>query len=303
MDLLINIIDKVDPNIALGAKLKTTERDLSPKDCILYAIAIGCAQENPTDLSELRFTYEGAKKFAMFPTMGVTMMDFMDVFSGGFPGMKFNPMMLLHGEQEMQVLHHPLPTRGKLVTEGRIAELWDKGKAGLLVLEFTTKDEKGTPLFLNRMSAFIRGIGGWGGERGPNPPSYKPPARAADAVHSEKTNKNQALLYRFPSGDTNPLHADPQMAAMGGFDKPILHGLCTFGFASRAVLKAFANNDPARFKSINVRFTGHVFPGESLETSMWKVEDNKILIEVKSVERGTVVLSNAVVEFYPEAKL
>merc|ERR1711991_343566 len=98
------------------------------------------------------------------------------------PGLQFNPMMLLHGEQSLEVLSPNIPTEGTFTTESRIAELWDKGKAALVVIESVTSDASGTPVFKNRMGAFIRGIGGWGGERGPKPPSYKPPARAADAV-------------------------------------------------------------------------------------------------------------------------
>jgi acyl dehydratase len=291
----------VDPNVALGAVLPESSRTITGKDCILYALGIGAAEEKPTCPSELRFTYENAQNFSMFPTMGVTFVDLMN-FSA-LPGLSFNPMMLLHGEHYLEVLSHPLPTSGTLQSKSTIAELWDKEKAALVVIDSVTSDESGKALFLNRMSAFIRGIGGWGGERGPKPASYAPPARAADVIKKQQTNKSQALFYRIPSGDGNPLHADPNMAAMGGFDKPILHGLCTFGFACRAVLKAFANNDPSLFKAVNVRFSGHVFPGETIETHMWKISPTRIVFEAKVVERGTTVISNAYVDLTGPAKL
>lgn len=291
----------VDPNVALGAVLPSFTRTFTPHDLIAYALAVGAAQEKPTCPSELRFTYENHEAFAMLPTMGVTMVDLMGL--SPLPGLTFNPMMLLHGEHYLEVLNHPLPTQGTVTTETTLTELWDKEKAALVVLEAISKDQAGTPLFKNRINVFIRGIGGWGGERGPKPESFAPPARPADFVHRDATRPNQALLYRLPSGDGNPLHADPQMAAMGGFDRPILHGLCTFGFAVRAVLKRCADYEPRRFKSVNVRFSGHVFPGETLETHMWRVSDTRIVFETKTVERGTTVVSNAMVELHPAAKM
>ena len=293
--------DAVDPNVALGAVLTPSERTITEKDVMLYALGVGAAAEHPTDSSQLRYTYENHPDFSMLPTMGVTFADIMVMFP--LPGLTFNPMMLLHGEHSLEVLSHPLPTSGTLRSESHVAELWDKGKAALVVIESITSTSDGRAVFKNRMSAFIRGIGGWGGERGPKPPSYAPPARAADAVVRETTAKNQALLYRLPSGDANPLHADPQMSAMGGFDTPILHGLCSFGYAGRAVLASFAGNDSTRFKSIAVRFAGHVFPGETLETRMWKISETQIVFETRVVERDTVAISNAMVELFPHAKL
>jgi 3-hydroxyacyl-CoA dehydrogenase/3a,7a,12a-trihydroxy-5b-cholest-24-enoyl-CoA hydratase len=294
--------DNVDPNVALNAELASSSQTITHKDVALYAVGIGAGAANPTCPSQLRYTYENSSHFSMLPSMGVTFVDLMGL--GSLPGLSFNPMMLLHGEHYLEVLSRPLPTEGTFTSKSKIAELWDKGKAALVVIESTTSAENGKPLFLNRTSAFIRGIGGWGGERGPKPASYAPPARAADAVVTEATSKNQALLYRLPSGDANPLHADPDMAAMGGFDKPILHGLCTFGFATRAVIQSFCNNDSNRFKAISVRFAGHVFPGESIETHMWKMSETQIVFETRVVERGTVAIANAMVELFPQnAKL
>ena len=293
--------DKVDPNITLGAVLPSSSRTLTSKDLINYALAVGCGANDATSDSTLRFTYENHPKFSMLPTMGVTMTDLMNILGKGLPGLNFNPMMLLHGEQHLEILNTP-PVSGTVTTNAKITELWDKGKGALVSLETTTVDENDTPIFKNKYSLFIRGIGGWGGERGPKGVSYKPPNRDADCVVVEKTKINQALEYRLPSGDANPLHIDPNLAAMGGFDKPILHGLCTFGFAGRAVLEKFCDNDPSKFKGMSVRFAGHVFPGETLETSMWK-ENDKVILVTKVQERGTTVLSNAVVFLAPSPKL
>jgi 3-hydroxyacyl-CoA dehydrogenase/3a,7a,12a-trihydroxy-5b-cholest-24-enoyl-CoA hydratase len=191
------------------------------------------------------------------------------------PGLSFNPMMLLHGEQYMELLR-PVPPSGALTSKAKVKAIYDKGSGALVVLDVHSKNEKGEPVLFNSYSLFIRGLGGFGGAKGPatpeenlEPPKGVPPA----VVHRERTLENQATLYRL-SGDLNPLHIDPSMAAMGGFSKPILHGLCTFGYGARAVLKHFAANDPKRFKSIRVRFVKSVYPGETLVTEMWPKADS-----------------------------
>lgn len=185
---------------------------------------------------------------------------------------------------------------------GKIVGVYDKGKGVTVVIEATTEDQDGTVICINRFTVFIRGIGGYGGDRGPTPAKLSPPeGKKPCAVVSEKTSDNQALLYRLGSGDLNPLHADPSMAAMGGFDKPILHGMCSFGHAARAVLKSFCGNDPARFKSIQARMTKHVFPGETLRTEMWKVSATQVRFRCISEDRNVVVLANAAVEIVPDA--
>jgi len=143
-------------------------------------------------------------------------------------------------------------------------------------------------------SIFIRGLGGFGGPRGPTSTSIQLPTRAPDAIQLEKTSDHQAWIYRL-SADYNPLHIDPAVAEMVGFKKPILHGLCTFGFSTRAILKCFCNNDPANFKSIRVRFISPVYPGETLVTEMWK-EGKQILFQTKVQERNVIVIGNASAE-------
>ena len=188
----------------------------------------------------------------------------------------------------------PTTTSGTLTTTPTITAVYDKGKGAVVVVQTDTVDGRGTLLFRNTAGIFARGEGGFGGDRGPSGARNVPPDRAPDRVITMKTLPQQALIYRL-SGDMNPLHADPDFAKMGGFDRPILHGLCTFGHAGRAVLEAFCGNDPAKFRALEVRFSGVVFPGETITTSMWKVAPGKIVLTA-ATERGEAVLTGAAAE-------
>jgi len=210
--------------------------------------------------------------------------------------MDVNPAMVLHGEQRIE-LHAEIPTSGTITTTPTIKAIYDKGKAALVVVETESVDQKGRLLFRNTSGIFARGEGGFGGERGPSGPRNVPPDRPPDQSIAMKTLPQQALLYRL-SGDMNPLHADPDFAKLGGYDRPILHGLCTFGHAGRAVLRAYCRNDPARMKSFEVRFSGVVFPGETITTDMWQIAPGKIVLTART-ERGEAVLSSAAAEVVP----
>jgi acyl dehydratase len=269
----------------VGKKSAATPFSYTWKDAVLYALGVGAKP------SELDFLYEGRgpkvlPTFAVVPSFGA-----MIAVAGDLGA---NPMMILHGEQEIS-LHRPIPPSGTLLTTSEVKGIYDKGKGALVVVEAKTVDQKNEPVFDNRFSIFVRGEGGFGGERGPEAVKADPPAgKAPDFEVVEETSREQALLYRL-SGDLNPLHADPNMAKLGGFDRPILHGLCTFGFAGRALLKGACDGDPQRLRSFGARFAGVVFPGDTLTTRGWKVADKRYVVTV-STQDGRTVLSNAIAE-------
>jgi acyl dehydratase len=176
---------------------------------------------------------------------------------------------LVHAAQGVEILA-PLPVAGEATVVARIAEIWDKEKAALIVTECTGTAPDGTDLFRTRMSLFIRGAGGFGGERGPSDAAEEPTGKPDETI-SYVTRTDQALLYRL-NGDRNPLHSDPAYAAKAGFERPILHGLCTYGFAGRAVLHAAAGGDPDRLRTFDARFAKPVFPGDTLHVDLWNVD-------------------------------
>ncbi len=293
----------IDVDQALGYELPELESSYDERDLALYALGVG-AGKDPGDPKDLHLVYErNGEGFYSLPTYGVVpaLNAIFKMASEGqtAPGLNYGLDRILHGEQYLEVMR-PLPEKATLKHKARISEILDKGKNAIVVTHLDSYDAKtGELLVKNDVSMVVRGAGGWGGERGPATDVNQAPERAPDAVITEKTSENQALLYRL-SGDWNPLHVDPEFATMFGFEKPILHGLCTFGFAGRAVVSAFAKGDPRTFKSIKVRFADSVFPGETLKIEMWKVNDLKVLLRATVVERNKVVLSNGVVEFYPE---
>ncbi|KAL0078035.1 hypothetical protein J3Q64DRAFT_1825042 [Phycomyces blakesleeanus] len=273
--------------------------DYSEREAILYALGVGCKR------TDLKYIYENDEEFSVLPTFGV-IPSFVAMNSVPFGDFlpDFNPMMLLHGEQFLS-LKKPIPTSGTLKSQARIVDILDKGKGAAVTVGVTTTDESGEVLFENEFTLFVRGSGGFGGpkkgeDRGAATASNIPPNRKPDAVVTEKTTEDQAALYRL-SGDYNPLHIDPSMSAIGGFDVPILHGLCSFGISGKHVLKTFGNNSPENFVNIKARFAKHVFPGETLETQMWK-ENNKIIFQTRVVERDVIAISNAAVELKDTAR-
>lgn len=293
----------IDVDAAHGYEMPAMTSSYDERDLSLYALGVGAAA-NPLDDKDLRLVYEmhndGMKAL---PTFGVVpaVNAVIEQYKQGQqpPGLNYGLERILHGEQYLE-LKRPLPTRAKLTHKGRVKDIFDKGKLAVVVTELNTYDESGNELMRNEVTLAVRGAGGWGGERGPSVEINIPPDRAPDAVVEEAIPAHQALLYRL-SGDINPLHADPGFASSFGFQKPILHGLCTFGYAGRQIIQRFAKDgDPDYFKSIKVRFADSVFPGETLITEVWKESDTRVIFRCKVKERDKVVISNAAIEFYRE---
>ncbi len=292
----------IDVDRALGHEFPPLTSSYTERDVALYALGVGVGS-NPLDPKELQYVYEmHPDGFRALPTFAVipAINAILEMAKQGktAPGLHYGFDRILHGEQ-YTALKRPLPTSAKLVHKPRVKDIWDKGRHAVVVTETRSYDESGEELMYNELTMLVRGAGGWGGERGPTGDINVPPERAPDAEAEKKTSESQALLYRL-SGDWNPLHVDPSFAKNFGFKRPILHGLCTFGYAAHAVIKAFSNNDPRYFKSIRVRFADSVFPGETLVTEMWKESDTKILFRCRVKERDKVVINNACIEFYAE---
>ncbi len=246
---------------AVGATAEPVESSWTSKDALLYALGVGAGTD------ELAFTTENTTDTPqrVLPTMAVVLM------LGGTGALKeigtFDPAMLVHGSQAIE-LNGEIPVEGTVSSKGTITGIYDKGSGAVVEIEIVSSDvTTGAPLFTNTTSMFIRGEGGWGGDRGPSV-SKEVPERAPDHTVTYATRPDQALLYRL-SGDRNPLHSDPAFAARAGFDRPILHGLCSYGFTGRALLHRLCDGDPARFTSMSARFASPVFPGEELTVEAW----------------------------------
>jgi multifunctional beta-oxidation protein len=271
------------------------------KDTILYNIGLGANR------NELNYVYENDDNLLPLPTFPVvhalgaaTEVD----FSEAIP--EFNPMMLLHGEQYIEIFK-PLPAEGTLSAKGNIIEVLDKGKSAVVVVGGTGVDiNTGEKMYYSEFTAVIRGSGGFGGktkgtDRGPATAANIAPSRKPDIVATYKTSEDLAILYRL-NGDYNPLHIDPQMSAVGGFDVPILHGLCSFGISVKQVVDKLGKSNPASVHRMKTRFAKHVFPGETLEVRMWKDDANpkKVIFQTYVKERDAIVLNNSAVEFFED---
>lgn len=252
------------------------------KDALLYAVGVGAG------IDELAFTTENSHDIPqrVLPTMAA-------VIGAGVSGAisaigSFDFAMLVHGEQSF-VQHREIPIEGSLTATGTITGIYDKGSGAVVAVEGECVDNATGELLLTVGSAiFIRGEGGWGGDRGPSGDRNAAPDRAPDQSVSYRVRPDQALTYRL-SGDRNPLHSDPWFAALAGFDRPILHGLCTYGFTGRALLHAMCDSDPAKFRSMEGRFASPVFPGEELTIDMWNAGTGECLFQTRG-EDGRVVL-------------
>jgi len=271
-----------------------TEQAYTRRDTILYALGVGAGVPDPLDPVDLRFVLE--KSMKALPTMAVVL-GWNDAWLMD-PAYGIDPRMVLHGEQGL-TLHAPLPVKGSIVARAAVREVYDKGpgKGAVLDIERTITDKAaGTLLATLRQIVFVRKEGGFGGKTDGQPkPHPVPEDRAPDLILDLPTRPEQALIYRL-SGDWNPLHADPEFAALAGFSRPILHGLCTYGVAGRALLRLVCGNDPARLRRMDCRFTAPVFPGETIRTEVWRDGDGCFAFRASVVERDLVVLNNGLAE-------
>lgn len=275
-----------------------TVYDYTDREVILYNLSLGAKR------TDLPLVYENDENFQPLPTFGVV-----PYFNADIPWSfdeivaNFSPMMLLHGEQYLEIRKYPIPTQSKTVTYPKLIDVVDKGNAAIVVMGYTTKDASTKEdLFYNETTVFIRGSGGFGGSAKPTAPRpkaavapYKPPQRKPDVVVEEKTSEDQAALYRL-NGDRNPLHIDPEFSKVGGFKTPILHGLCSLGVSGKHVYGKFG-----QFKNIKVRFAGVVLPGQTLRTEMWK-EGNTVIFQTTVVETGKPAITGAGAELVEGAK-
>jgi len=280
----------------IGVPSEPQERSWTSTDALLYAVGVGAGLGDP--LAELEFTTENSEGITqqVLPTFAVLIAQTRLGRSLG----SFDRALLVHAEQAFE-LHKPLPVQGTVRTVSTVTGIYDKGSGALVVTENSAVDAAtGEPLVTSRGGTFIRGEGGFGGDRGGSEP-WQRPDRAPDYRVVEQTRPEQALIYRL-SGDRNPLHADPKFAARGGFARPILHGLCTYGVTGRALLHALCESDPARFAAMSGRFSHPVLPGDSLVVSIWLPEnDSEAALFQTATEDGTVVIDRGLLSCRPPA--
>lgn len=275
----------IDYDAFMGVQDLSRHFSYTERDTLLYALAAGMGRD-PLDARELPFVYEGPE-FAAMPTLAVV------VARSGLPRtLPINYEMVLHGEQSLTI-HRPLPTAADLIADTRLTRILDKGveKGALIYHETVARSASDQlPLFTLGGTLFARGDGGFGGPAGPAPVVHGIPDRQPDIVHISETRADQALLYRL-TGDRNPLHADPTVAKRAGFPAPILHGLCTYAIACRAVLAAVCDYDAARITGFDVRFTSPVLPGDRIETDIW-IDGNTVSFRCRVPDRNVIALNN-----------
>ncbi|MDB5420852.1 MAG: peroxisomal multifunctional enzyme type 2-like [Brevundimonas sp.] len=265
----------------------TVEVKWKDRDTMLYALGLGLG-DNPMDKAELALVSEFQGGLKAVPTMAAILSS--QASPVRLTGMNY--LLAVHGEQSIRI-HRPLPTKGRAIAEGRITQVFDKGEGkGAVILSETsiTDAETGELIATAGSTAFARGDGGFGGPRDGAPVPHPMPDRAPDVTLDFQTRPGQALLYRL-SGDYNPLHADPDVALKAGFDRPILHGLCTYGITGRAVLKAFCDQDPTRLVAHSARFSAPVMPSDIISVDLWR-DGDVVSFEARVAERGVTVIKN-----------
>ncbi|MEJ2282499.1 MAG: SDR family NAD(P)-dependent oxidoreductase [Desulfobacterales bacterium] len=270
----------------VGKKIGPFTKDYTWKDAVLYALGVGAG------FSDLEYCYE--KDLKVIPSFGIT--TFYDFMPQLATTSNVNLAGVLHGEQEL-IFHNPIPPEGTLTTEGAITHFYDKGKdkGALIVAEFETSHSNGQKLFTSIITVFARLDGGFGGE---NAPAKKVvfPDRDPDFVVENHPSEDQPLIYRL-SGDVFQLHVDQEFAEMAGFDKPIMHGLCTHGYACRSLIQSFIPGEPEKARRMDCRFKRPLYPGMAVKTVIWRIDDGQAVWKVINSETGEVVIDNGVFEY------
>ncbi|MEV8637937.1 MaoC/PaaZ C-terminal domain-containing protein [Streptosporangium sp. NPDC051023] len=286
----------IDLNKALGAEPSVTEISWTRRDVLLYHLSLGAGTGADPELS---YTYERGLRvlptFAMVAGQGLSAGDGAPM-AMVMPGIDIDLRRILHAGQGLTV-HRPLPASGAATVTSRVADVWDKGKAAMIVMEQSAADADGDPLWTATMRIWARGEGGFGGEPGPED-SWSVPEREPDVVLDSPTLPRQALLYRL-NGDLNPLHADPEFARTAGFDRPILHGLASYGIVAKAVVDGVLGGDVSRLTGLSVRFAGSLLPGQTIRTTVWREGDLLTLRSTCPEQDDAPVLTHATATVAP----
>jgi len=280
----------IDLQKALSAEPTVREARWATRDVLLYHLSLGAGRQ-PGVGPELRYTFE--KELQVLPTFALVAgqgpsAGELPIPAMSMPGIDLDLRRILHGGQSLTV-HRPIPSSGIATVSSRVAHVWDKGKAAVIELEQAAVDPGGVALWTTTMQIWARGEGGFGGDAGPET-SWTAPDRAPDVVVDSTTTPQTALLYRL-NGDLNPLHADPAFAASAGFDRPILHGLASYGIVAKAIVDGLLDGDATRLSELSVRFAGSLFPGETIRTSAWRDGDDLRLVAVCPERDDATVLT------------
>ncbi|KAL5706275.1 enoyl-CoA hydratase 2 [Ranunculus cassubicifolius] len=289
----------INPQLIISHNFPDTTFTYTERDVAIYALGVGACSADSVDDKELQYLYHqnGHPSIKVLPTFA-TIITFGAVWKlTELPGLQFDPKLLLHGQHYIEI-YKPFSSSARIQNKAVVAGLHDKGKATVLEIEVRSYDkDSGEALCMNRMTAYLRGAGGFSKSSSPYTYSNYPanqvlavkiPKSQPFTVYEDCTQQSQALLYRL-SGDYNPLHSDPEFAKIAGFSRPILHGLCSLGFAVRAIVKCLCNGDPTLVTAIFGRFLLHVYPGETLITEMW-LDGPRVTYQTKVKERNRTVL-------------
>lgn len=283
----------IDTSVALAAPPSTRTVSWTARDVLLYHLSLGAGRDAVSDL-ELSYTFERDLRvlptFAVVAGRGLSGGDEGSAPSMRMPGIDIDLRRVLHGGQALTV-HRPLPAAGRATMHTRVAHVWDKIKAAVVVLEHVAVDDHGEPLWTAEMQVWARGEGGFGGEPGPESRGALP-ERPADLVLHSTTSPSQALLYRL-NGDLNPLHIDPRVARLAGFEQPILHGLASYGIVAKALVDGLLGGDPSRLRGLTARFAGSVFPGQTIRTAVWRDGEQLTIVATCPERGGAPVLTHA----------